>query len=80
MTWRSVANRRLVACCLVVASISASGASTASAAPTPNRDRAWMVAFMNEATDYGYAVAGSSPASARFIPVTPWAAYTQASP
>jgi hypothetical protein len=34
---------------------------------------------MQELTDWakghGYAVAGSSPASSRFIPTTPWAAY-----
>jgi hypothetical protein len=34
-----------------------------------------MQELVDWADSYGYTVAGSSPASSRFIPVTPWAAY-----
>lgn len=37
--------------------------------------RAWMADLIRTAEDYGFAVAGSSPASARFIPMTPYAAW-----
>jgi hypothetical protein len=37
--------------------------------------RAWMADLIRTAEDYGFAVAGSSPASVRFIPVTPYAAW-----
>jgi hypothetical protein len=38
-------------------------------------DRAWMRDLVHWAEGAGYAVAGSSPASSRFIPLTPYAAY-----
>jgi hypothetical protein len=38
-------------------------------------DRAWMRDLVLWAEASGYAVAGSSPASSRFIPLTPYAAY-----
>jgi hypothetical protein len=37
--------------------------------------RAWMADLIRTAHEHGFAVAGSSPASARFIPVAPYAAW-----
>ena len=37
--------------------------------------RSAMQGVIDWAEGHGYAVAGSSPASSRFIPTTPWAAY-----
>ncbi len=38
-------------------------------------DRAWMRDLMHWADGFGYAVAGPSPASSSFIPLTPYAAH-----
>jgi hypothetical protein len=70
MSWRSVTNRGMVASSLVVLILSGMVAPVASAESGTSNDRAWMVTFMQDAADHGYAVAGSSPASSRFIPTT----------
>ena len=77
MTWRSVAKRGVVASCLVALLISGTVTPAASTEPGPGEDRAWIAILLQEREEHGYAVAGSSPASARFIPTTPWAAHSQ---
>jgi hypothetical protein len=77
MSWRSIGKRGLVASSLVVLSLSGAVVPAASADRGESKERAWMATFMQEAADHGYAVAGSSPASARFIPTTQAAAYNE---
>jgi len=41
----------------------------------PDKARSWMGDFLQQAEEDGYSVAGLSPASSRFIPSTPYAAF-----
>jgi hypothetical protein len=75
MSWKSVAKGGLVTASLIVLSLSGTVAPAASADIGASKEGAWMATMLQEAADHGYAVAGSSPASARFIPITQAAAY-----
>jgi hypothetical protein len=77
MSWSIAARRGVVA--LSIALLTLGTGPSGSAKPSgveEGRDRVWMADLIREAESHGYAVAGSSPASARFIPTTPWAAYS----
>jgi len=53
----------------------ATPAATALGGGDADGDRAWMRNLVRGAERSGYAVAGLSPASSRFIPLTPYAAH-----
>jgi hypothetical protein len=66
--------RWMVVACLVAA-LGLPGTPSAVAEDGAEASRSWMGAFLLDAEGYGYRVTGLSPASSRFIPSTPYAAF-----
>jgi hypothetical protein len=74
---RSIPLRRTLILASLVAALGGQATERAAFAGdgSPDKARSWMGDFLQQAEEDGYTVAGLSPASSRFIPSTPYAAF-----